>query len=101
MEETKFKTLLNNDHKLRGNEFVEGKLLGMADIICNLQGETREVETKNGEIKKFTTYRGVYWRNRDGSKKWLEIICTREQYEQFKECVEERYPGLCTFYYEN
>lgn len=101
MERTKFKTLLNNDHKLRGNEFVEGKLLGMAEIICDLRGETLEKETKDGEIRKVTEYRGLYRSNRDGSKKWLETRCTQEQYEQFKKCVEEQYPGLCTFYYEN
>lgn len=101
MEGTIFKTLLNNDHKLRGNKFVEGKLIGMAEIICDLRGETREVETKDGKIKKVTTYRGGYRNSNDEGKKWLETKCTQEQYEQFKECVEERYPGLCTFYYEN
>lgn len=101
MERERFKTLLNNDHKFRGNEFVEGKILGFAEVICDLDGGTKEIVTKNGKTKKVHVYHGGYYSNRNRGTKWLITKCTKKQYEKFRKLVESKYPGLCTFYCEN
>lgn len=100
MERKTFNSLFNNDHKFSGNEYVEGRIFGIAEVICDLYGGMVEREDDDGNIYEGHTYYGGLWQNNDGSVKVLTTTCTTEQYEQFKKRIEERYPGLLTFNWE-
>lgn len=76
-----FKTLLNNSHELRGDRYVEGRIFGIAEIMCEALGGYRNRVSKDGNIR------------------FLETWCTEEKYEKFKSYVENLYPGLCMFHY--
>ena len=100
MERELFNTLLNKDHKFFNNEHVKGRILGIAEIICELNGGFKEKTDHNGNKKLIRVFRGFYWSSKDGNTVYLQTRCTKEQYEKFKTYVEDIYPGLCTFYYD-
>ena len=101
MEEKKvFFTLVNKEHKLSDNSFARGKILGWAELMCDLYGGYEEKLRPDGEIHIVHTYRGGWITTESKSLHCLKTKCTAEQYEKFAEYVEERYPGLCTFYWD-
>lgn len=82
MEKKKFKTLVKADHKLGGNTYIEGRISGMAYVICEV-------------------YNSIPHGIKHCDKGMLfQVVCTDEQYANFKDMVEKDYPGLCEFYYE-
>lgn len=102
MEKQTFKTLIKKDHQFSGSEYVEGRILGIAEIICDLYGGTEERPDKDGNLRTVHIWRGGYRGVRDDETfaKFLSTRCTAEQYETFKQYVEGQYPGLCEFYWE-
>ena len=82
MDKKIFKTLIRKDHKLGGNKYVYGVVNGIRFAICE-DGES--IPFGNGEIDE---------------GRIVMTRCTPEVYEQFTKKVEEVYPGLCIFYYE-
>lgn len=74
-------TRIRNDHKFSDSDFVLGKIIGYADVICYGRSHTPiELNRETGEY-----FYGVY--------------CTEEEYGRFSKMVEEHYPGLCEFNY--
>jgi len=82
MEKRRFVTLIREDHKLGGNVYVEGRVTGMAYVICEVYNTIPHGHGHCDEGMVFI------------------LDCTKEQYERFIELTEEAYPGLCKFYYE-
>ena len=82
MEKKMFKTLIKADHKLGGNKYVEGRITGMAYILCEVY---KSIEHGHGKCDKGLIF---------------PTVCTKEQYERFVNITEQDYPGLCEFYYE-
>lgn len=82
MEKKGFKTLLNNDHELRNDRYIQGRIFGIAEIMCEAFGGYRDRVSKDGDIR------------------YLELWCTEEDYEKFKNYVEKLFPGLCIFHWQ-
>ena len=81
--ERKFKTLIRKDNEKFGTrEFVQGKIYGYMDIICQ---------------RDWNKYR--YLNDKTNAGLVLVTKCEPELYEEFKEFTERRYPGLCVFNY--
>lgn len=97
MELRNFKTLINKDHKFGANKYVFGRIYGIAEIICELYEGTRERTDEDGNIHTVGKFKGIYKTNKEETVRYLDMKCTAEQYEKFKNYVEEIYPGLCTF----
>lgn len=72
-----FKTLIKADHKLGDNEYVRGRLSGIALAMC----DAKQVYAHEGYDKGY-----VY-----------KFRCTKRRYNKFAKFVEKRYPGLCEF----
>lgn len=100
MERQTFKTLIKQDHELNGNAYICGRLYGIAEIICELYAGIEELEDDDGIVRVYETYRGSWLCSNDETLYYLKMICTQEQYEKFKEYVENVFPGLCEFYWE-
>lgn len=78
-----FKTLVKSDHpKFGDNKFVRGKILAYQEMICDdgVVGTYPIPVIEEGRI--------------------FQTGCTPDKYEQFAKKVEEMYPGLCVFYYQ-
>lgn len=95
MEKQTFKTLIKKD-----STYVRGRLFGIAEIICEFDGGKEERPDKDGNMRSVRILRGHYETNEDESIRFLSAYCTAEQYEKFKNYVEDWYPGLCEFYWE-
>ena len=100
MKRQKFITLVNNEHKFAKNTYVHGRILGIADVICELDGGARKDVGPDGKTSDITIRYGGWWANEDESVRYLTMYCTAKQYKQFKTYVEGDYPGLLTFYYD-
>lgn len=100
MDKLIYKTLLKNDHKFSMNDYVKGRIFGIAEIICELYGG-KDVVERDGKMHERRTYYGNFFSNKDGTVRFLRMKCTTEQYERFKAYVEDMYPGLCEFYWNN
>lgn len=100
MKKRIFNTLVKQNHKFSKNEYVMGRIYGIAEIICEFDCGTKEIEKNDGTVITFRDLRGIFWTNKDESIRYLKTECTQEQYEKFKEYVENMYPGLCEFYWE-
>ena len=100
MEKKNFKTLIKNDHKFSSNKYVQGRIFGIAEIICELYGGQERVIDSKGKERTRVTYHGGFRTNKDETIRYLQMKCTTEQYERFKALVEEHYPSLCEFYWE-
>lgn len=77
-----FYTKFKKDHKFFGNEYVLGVVYGLKLALC---GDGRPVP-RNG------------W---DRVPVFLSAFCEPEQYEAFREAVENHYPGMCEFDYKS
>lgn len=84
MEKKIFKTLVQEVHKLGKNKYVQGRISGMMNVICN----------KNNTIE-----HGVGYIPNVGHIYVAE--CTESEYKKFAHRVEEYYPGLCKFDYKD
>ena len=78
-----FKTLIKNDESVReawrDNSYVRGKISGMQYILCGRDKFANKMVAN-----------GVIFRTK----------CEPEKYEEFMKIVEECYPGVCEFNYE-
>lgn len=101
MKMKEFITLIRPDHKFSKNDYVKGRLFGIAEIMCGLCEKLERVDDGNGKSHSIGTWRGNFWSNADGTKEYLIMNCTEEQYEKFEKYVEIHYPDLCTFNYES
>ena len=81
MEKKIFKTLVKDHHVKYGrNAYIRGRISGIQLMVC--EGHKTHIN------------KGI-----DGGI--LNVCeCYPEQYERFTEIVEEIYPGLCIFNYE-
>ena len=82
MDVKKFKTLVKKEEGLGDNEYVRGRISGIIIALCY-------DENKH-------PYR---WSHADEKGRVITIRCTDEQYDKFKEIVDECYPNLCQFNY--
>lgn len=76
-----YKTLVKRNHRLGDNDYVLGRISGISDCLLG-------------------PALGPWARPRNGVGKIRAHICTRKDYEDFAEVIEEMYPGLCIFDYE-
>ena len=97
MEKKTYLSLCNNNHKLSGNNYVEGRIFGIAEIICDLYGGVIECKDDMGNIHNKHKYYGGWWTDTKRNIKYFKMKCTEEQYGEFKKRIEGRYPGLLTF----
>ena len=97
MDRKQYVISFRQDHKLSKNDYVKGRILGIAEIICELCERVAVVDDGDGKSHLRSTWRGGYMVNADKTKEYLEMYCTAEQYERFKEYVEGFYPGLLEF----
>lgn len=76
-----FRTLIRReaDKGFGENDYVLGYIVGVKSVLCDNGQSYATVGINRGKI--LTTY------------------CTDEQYQNFVEFIENRYPGLCVFYY--
>ena len=83
MEKREVKTLIKWKHNLGDNHYVRGKISGIAYVILNnAEGEQYANERINeGFI--------------------LTHKCDVNQYDRFINVIEEMYPGLCIFDYND
>lgn len=88
MEKTTFKTLVRADHKLGGKSYVFGRISGIQYVVCD-----------TGCL--YTKERLLSGTGRNEFGNILKTVCTAEEYEKFATIVEEQYPGLCVFNYED
>lgn len=80
MEKLEVKTLIRKDHKFHvGDEFIQGKITGIGYMITNARGYVIE---KNDE--------GYLYKKE----------FTPDEYDKFINVIEELYPGLCKFNYQ-
>lgn len=81
MEKKLFRTLIKNNTVLGEKSYVQGKISGYQDIICDRDEETTfaNIGSEKGTI--------------------LTTKCTELQYDAFKKMVEKHYPGVCEFDY--
>lgn len=100
MEKQVYKTLLNNEHKFADNNYVIGRIFGIAEIICDLYGGTKQYVDEEGNVHDVMLYRGGWIDNTKKGIMHLQTECTAEQYEKFKAYVENWYPDLLTFYWD-
>jgi hypothetical protein len=77
MGKKNFKTYVKADHKLSGNEYIKGRISGIARVICGEAVGVGLVDNEGGVLMFHT--------------------CTKRQYEKFRKIIEELYPDLCTF----
>lgn len=80
MDKKIFKTLVKDNHKFGRNAYIRGKISGIQFMVCDIN-KTYANEGIEGGI--------LY-----------TCECTPEQYEKFTKIIEEHYPGLCIFNYE-
>ena len=73
-------TLIKRKHELGENTYVRGRVSGIQSVICEEDKTFANCEIDEGFV--------------------LTTKCTPEQYDDFMDCVEEYYPGLCEFDYE-
>lgn len=83
MEKRIFKTLVKAKHKNGRNKYVRGRISGIQRIMCV------------GDYKKEFANTHII-----GTGIMMETECTSEQYDAFAKVIEELYPGLCIFDYE-
>ena len=101
METKEFITLIKQDHMFSKNDYVIGRIFGIAEIMCGLCESVEEVYDEDGKKYRKSTWRGNYWSNADGSVGYLKMHCTEEQYEKFEKYVGTQYPDLCIFNYRS
>ena len=82
--ERKFYTLVKENHKFGGNDYIRGKIHSYKELICD--GE-RDGLTKPA----------FAWNIISGVGHAIATECTQEQYDHFSQMVEKHYPGLCEF----
>ena len=83
MELKRFKTVIDNKHKLGGSPYVLGRINGIMFAMCNgLDGAVFEIDHDD-----------------DIDIEILTAECTKRQYDAFSEVIESLYPGLCVFNY--
>lgn len=99
MDRREFITVIRPDHRFSKNDYVIGRILGIAEIMCGLCERIEEVDDGDGKRHLKETWRGGFWSNTDGSVQYLQMYCSEEQYEKFEKYVETQYPGLCLFNY--
>lgn len=77
-----FKTFIKGDHKVYGeNDYVVGRISGISLMIC---GEPCAPNDFFDETKDYVIHHN----------------CSLKRYKTFKKIVEEHYPGLCVFNYQ-
>ena len=81
--EQKFKTLIKSDTRLGVNKYVQGRISGYQDYICHRNNNKLGLSNKRTEA-------GLV----------IGTVCTAEEYEEFKNFTESRYPGVCVFDYK-
>lgn len=101
MEKQIYKTLIKNEHKFSGNKYVRGRIFGIAEIICELYGGKESIIDRDGKTRTRRALYGSFITNKEETVRYLQMKCTTEQYERFVAYVEEQYPGLCEFYWNN
>lgn len=74
-----YKTMVRNDHKLSGNDYVYGKISGIADAIFG--------------GKKLTSW----YSHKDDRTRYFEVYSSPLKYWLFRKKVEKIYPDLCDF----
>lgn len=84
MENKIFKTLIKADHKLGGNQYIEGRISGLMEAICH--------ENPGKDI--------LYGKGKNELGMIHMTKTSEERYDKFIEIVEQEYPGLCVFNYE-
>ena len=97
MGKQKFTLKLNMDHKHANNAHVTGRILGIAEIMCDLFGGVKERTDNEGTVHNVKTFRGGWYTDRITNEKYLKVTCTAEQYEKFRDYIEIWYPGLLTY----
>lgn len=81
MDRLRALTLIKYNHKFGGNEYIKGRISGIAYSICgfNRKNEISNTRIDNGDV--------------------LECKFTVDEYDTFINIIEELYPGLCIFDY--
>lgn len=85
MERKIFKTFFKKDHKHGDNEYVKGRVMGIMLGLSNAIDKTDDVDVEP-----------IY------SDQYGSIFihkCSQEVYDIFTKVVEDHYPGLCVFNY--
>lgn len=82
--ERKFYTMIKFDHPLGRNEYVQGRIAGYKELLCD--GD------RNGLVEPAS----ATFSNPDIGMMYV-TICDPEKYEAFKNLVEMHHPGLCEF----
>ena len=100
MKKQTFKTLIKKDHMLGDNNYVYGRIFGIAEMLCDIVGEIIECVDKNGDTHFVREYNGSFINRPTYGDLYLSMECTQEQYEKFKSYIEDIYPDLCEFYFE-
>lgn len=85
MEERKYRTLIKKNHKFGENEYVQGRISGIQEVICDR--DRNGVDNPAVEVLYDVMNTGLV----------LTTLCSQEQYDRFAELVEKHYPGLCVF----
>ena len=81
-----FNTLIKKDHVDGENEYIQGRISGIQEIVCD--------GLRNGIDEPCCPT----WDVADAGKV-IMTICEPEKYETFKNLVDRHYPGLCEFDY--
>lgn len=79
-----FATLIKKEHKLGENEYVQGRINGIMEILCN--GKRNGIDEP-----------AIAGRRIPGVGELMLTECEPEQYEVFKNLIEKHHPGLCEF----
>lgn len=80
MEKKTFKTLIKLNEELVLNAYIRGRITGIMEVTCNVKKHYAVAGFDKGFI--------------------LRCDCTPNQYKKFREMIENDYPGLCVFDYQ-
>lgn len=85
--ERKFYTLIKFDHKLGRNEYIQGRIAGYKELLCD--GDRNGIDKPALGMRTNSEVGMLY-----------VTMCEPEKYEIFKDLVEKHHPGLCEFDYQ-
>ena len=71
-----------NGETLEINEYIFGRINGIKYGVCDVPNGGKELGSTVSSVSGF---------------RFINTRCTNEQYETFKNIIEQKYPGLCTF----
>lgn len=77
-----YKTLIKRDHKLGGNDYVQGVIYGILRVMC----VGKKIPYGHGE-----TEAGLI----------IPVKCTRRQYKKAAKMIEKDYKNVCIFDYKD